>query len=211
VIVLVAVVVMLAGLAMLMVMVLMMVLVRLIVGMGMIMSMRMIVMAVFVGMAMMVVSVVMVVITHVGAALRLEGALHGRGRAALPPRQLGKGRIVFDVEGIARDLHKAMLAAQVPSEPHEAMRVLGPHLKKLLRRGLHLHQAAVLQPQGIAVVDGGLHVEIEQDLGSTLAFQRPMAAVPCAMIEGHRVDDTVGLHGRLADDGGDAGHGFVSS
>jgi hypothetical protein len=31
------------------------------------------------------------------------------------------------------------------------------------------------------------------------------------MIEGHRVDDTVGLHGRLADDGGDAGHGFVSS
>jgi hypothetical protein len=38
-----------------------------------------------------------------------------------------------------------------------------------------------------------------------------MAAIPRAMVEGHRVDDTVGLHGRLADDGGDAGHGFVSS
>ena len=208
---LVAVVVMLAGLAMLMVMVLMMVLVRLIVGMGMIMSMRMIVMAVFVGMAMMVVSVVIVVITHVGAALRLEGALHGRGRAALPPRQLGKGRIVFDVEGIARDLHEAMLAAQVPGKPHEAQRILGPHLQTPLRRGLHLHEAPVLQPQGVAIVDGGLHVEVEMDHGPALSPQSPMAAVPCAMIEGHRVDDTVGLHGRLADDGGDAGHGFVSS
>ena len=209
-IVLVAVVVMLAGLAMLMVMVLMMVLVRLIVGMGMIMSMRMIVMAVFVGMAMMVVSVVMVVITHVGAALRLEGALHGRGRAALPPRQLGKGRIVFDVEGIARDLHKAMLAAQVPSEPHEAKRVLGPHLQKMLGRGLHLHQAAVLQPQGVAVVDGGLHLEVEMDLCPALSLQRTMTAVSRRVIEGDGVDDAVGLHGGFADDGGDAGHGFVS-
>jgi hypothetical protein len=30
------------------------------------------------------------------------------------------------------------------------------------------------------------------------------------MVEGNRGDDAVGLHGRLADDGGDAGHGFVS-
>jgi hypothetical protein len=28
------------------------------------------------------------------------------------------------------------------------------------------------------------------------------------MIEGHRVDDAVGLDGRLTDDGGNAGHGF---
>ena len=171
---------------------------------------RMIVM-VLMGVAMMVMSVVMVVIADMGAALRLEGALHGGGRAALPPGQFGKSRIVLDVEGIARDLHKAMLAAQVPSEPHEAKRVLGPHLQKPLRRGLHLHEAPVLQPQGVAMVDGGLHVEIQQDLGSALAFQRRMAAVPRLVIQGQGVDDTVGLHGRLADDGGNAGHGFVSS
>ena len=210
-IVLMAVVVMLAGLAMLMVMVLMVVLVRLIVGMGMIMSVRMIVMAVPVGVAMTVVGVVMVVIAHMGAALRLEGALHGRGRAALPSRQFSKGRIVLDVEGVARNLHKAMLAAQVPGEPREAKRVLGPHLQKLLRRSLHLHEAPVLQPQGVAIVDGGLHVEIQQDLGSALAFQRRMAAVPRPVIEGHRIHDTAGFHGGLADDGGNAGHGFVSS
>ena len=206
-IVLMAVVVMLAGLAMLMVMVLMVVLVRLIVGMGVLVPM--IVMTVLV--AMMVVTMVMVVIAHMGAALRLEGALHGRGRAALPSRQFSKGRIVLDVEGVARNLDGAMLAAQVPGEPREAKRVLGPDLQKPLRRRLHLHQAAVLQPQGVAVVEGGLHVEIEQDLGSALAFQRRMAAVPRPVIESHRIDDTAGFHGGLADDGGNAGHGFVSS
>ena len=202
-------VVVLAGLAMLMMMVLMVVLMRMSVGMGMSTSVRVIVM-VLMGVARMVVTMVMVVIAHMGAALRPEGALHGRGRAALSPRQLGQSRIVFDIEGIARNLHEAVLAAQVPGEPHEAKRILGPHLQKLLRRSLHLHEAAVLQPQGVAVVDGGLYVEVEQDLGSTLAFQRPVAAVPRAMVENHRVDDTVGLHGGLADDGGDAEHDIVS-
>jgi hypothetical protein len=146
-IVLVAVVVMLAGLAMLMMMVFMVVIMSTIVMMAVdvIMSVGMIVL-VPVGMAMMVVGVVMVVIAHMGAALRLEGALHGRGRAALPPGQLGKGRIVLDVEGIARNLDEAVLAAQVPGEPREAKGVLGPHLQKLLGRSLHLHQTAVLQP-----------------------------------------------------------------
>jgi len=164
---------------------------------------------VLVGVAVMVVSVV--VVAHMGAALRPEGALHGRGRAALPPRQFGESRIVLDVEGIARDLHEAVLAAQVPGKARQAKGVLGPHLQKLLRRGFHLHEAAVLQPQGVAIVDGGLHVEIQQDLGSALAFQRRVAAVPRLVIQGQRVDDTLGFHGRLADDGGNAGHGFVSS
>jgi hypothetical protein len=203
VIVLVAVVVMLASLAMLMMMVLMVMIVVMAVGVPMIVMMVLV--------AMMVVSVVMVVIADMGAALRLEGALHGRGRAALPPRQFGKSRIVLDVESIACDLHKAMLATQVPGEPREAKRILGPHLQKSLRRRLHLHEAAIFQPQGVAVVEGGLHVEIEQDLGSALAFQRRMAAVPRPVIESHRIDDTAGFHGGLADDGGNAGHGFVSS
>jgi hypothetical protein len=38
-----------------------------------------------------------------------------------------------------------------------------------------------------------------------------MAAVAGFMVEGNRIDDTIGLHGGLADDGGDAGHGLVSA
>ncbi len=75
---------------------------------------------------------------------------------------------------------------------------------------LHLDQLAVLEPQGVAVVDGGLHVEIEMDLRPRLARQMRMALAPRRMVERDRVDHAVGLHGGLADDGGDAGHGVVS-
>jgi hypothetical protein len=157
-----------------------------------------------------VVVMVVIVITDMGAALRLERALHGHHGAALPAREFRKGRIVLDVESIIRDLGKAMVRAEMPSKTHETQRVLRLHLQQSLSLRLHLNEAAILQTQGIAVVDGGLHVKIEQDLGAALSLQRRLPAVSRLMVECHRVDDTVGLHGGLADDGGDAGHGFVS-
>jgi hypothetical protein len=170
---------------------------------------RMVVMMVRVIMAMMMI-VPMVVIADMSAALRPEGTFHRGGGAALPAGQFGERRVVLDVERLARDFDQTVMAAEMPGEPHQAKRVLGLHLQEPLRCGLHLHQIAVFQPQGVAVVEGGLHVEVEQDLGAALAFQGSLAAVPRLVIQGHRVDDTVGLHGGLADDGGNAGHGFVS-
>src|SRR3712207_2757466 len=139
------------------------------VALGMIMSVivpvRMVVVMVRVIVAVMVV-MPMVVIADMDAALRLEGALHGGCGAALSPRQFGERRIVLDVESVACDLDEAVLAAQVPRQAHEAQRVLGPDLEQLLGSGLHLNEASILEPQGVAVVDGRLHVEIQQDLGS---------------------------------------------
>jgi hypothetical protein len=196
------------GMIMVVVVVIMPMLVRMIVAVGMIvvMAVRMrMVVAVRVVMMM-----PMVVIAHMGAALRLERALHRGHGAALTARQLREGRVVLDIERIARHLSEAMVAAEVPGEAREAQRVLSLHLQQGLRLGLHLHEMPVLEPQGVAVVDGGLHVEIEMDLGSALAFERAMAAVSRRVVEGDGVDDAVGLHGGLADDGGDAGHGLVS-
>jgi hypothetical protein len=205
VIVLVAVVMVAASTAMAMLVMVVVIMIVLVV-MGVIVGMVMVMMLVSV--TMMVVPVVM--IADMGAALRLEGALHRSRGAALPARQFRESRIVLDVEGVARYLDEAMVAAEMPSKAHEAERVLGPDLQKLLGSRLHLHKASILETKGIAVVDGGLHVQIEQDLSPALALQRALPAVPGLMIEGHRIDDTVGLHGGLADDGGDAGHGFVS-
>jgi hypothetical protein len=165
------------------------------------------VMTVSMGVTMMMVRVVM--IADMGAALRLEGALHRSHSAALPTRKFRQGRIVLDVEGVIRNLGKAMVAAEMPGETRKAERVLGPDLQELLGSRLHLHKASILEPEGVAVVDGGLHVEIEQDLGPAFPLQRSLPAVPGLMIEDHRIDDTVGLHGGLTDDGGDAGHGFA--
>jgi hypothetical protein len=177
------------------------------VGMGV--GMR-VALAVAVRVAMAMTMMVMVVVAMVGAALRPEGTLHRGCRAALPAHQLGHGRIVLDVKGIRRDLHEPMLAAEVPRKAREAQRVLGPHLQQGLGSRLHVDEASILKPQGVAVVDGGFHVKVEQDLGAALASEPRLAAVAGFVIEGDRIDDTVGLYGGLADDGGGTGHGFVS-
>jgi hypothetical protein len=157
-----------------------------------------------------VVRMSMVVIAMMGAALRLERALHRRRDAALSAHQLGQSGGVLHVECIARDLGKAMLAAEMPGEAHEAQGIFGPDLEQPFGRSLHLHEPPVLEPQGVPVIDGGFHVEVERKLRSTLPLQRRVAAAAASVVENHRIDDTVGLHGGLADNGGDAGHGVVS-
>jgi|GEM_PF-5267734 len=191
--------------------VIMLVLVRVIVSVRMpvFMAVRMCV-AVAVRMAMIMMIVPMIVVANMSAALRLERTLHRAHGAALSAGKFRQGWAVLDVEGIVRDLDEAVIAAEVPSKAHKPQRVLGLYLQQGLSLSLHLHKLPVLEPQGVAVVDRGLHVEIEMDLGPTLTFERAMAAVSRRVIEGDGVDDTVGLHGGLADNGGDAGHGFVS-
>lgn len=170
------------------------------------MSMVMMIMAVMV----MLMTMVVIVGAHMGAAFRLEGTLNGRHRAALAAGKFREGWIVLDVERIVRDLGEAVIAAEMPGEAHEAERVFRLHFQKPLWLRRHLHQTAVFQAQRIAVVDGGFHVEVENDLGSRIALERRLAAIAGLVVEHHRIDDTVGLYGGLADDGGDAGHGLVS-
>jgi hypothetical protein len=174
-------------------------------GMGVSMGVSMTMMVV-----MSVVMMPMVVVAVMGAALWSERALHRGGDAALTAHQFRHRRIVLHVDRIAGNLDEAMLAAEMPGQPHEAQRVLGPHLQQALGRGLDLDETPVLEPQGIAVVDGRFHVEIEQDFGPALARQPRLTAVAGRVIERDRIDHAVGFHGGLADDGGDAGHGFVS-
>jgi len=177
--------------------------------MSMLMLMFVAVMIVGVPVIMMVMTMVMmvVVVAMVGALFRPEGALH-RGRdAALPAGELGQGWGVLHIEGICRDLRKAVLAAEMPGEAHKAQGILGPHLQKVLGCGLHLYETAVLEPQGVPVVDHRLHVEVEMDLGAGLGLQMRMAAAAGRVIQDDRVDNPVGLHGRLADEGGGARHG----
>lgn len=195
--------------AVFMVVIVRMVVMPMAVSLGVGMGVGMPVIVVGVTMSMMTVVVMpVIVVAMVGAALRPEGTLHRSGDAALPPDQFRHGRIVLDIEGVACDLGKAVLAAEMPSQPHEAQRVLGTHFEQALRSSLHLNEASVLEPQGVAVVDGGVHVEIEQDLGPALPLQRGLAAIARGVLKGDRIDDAVGFHGGLANDGGDAGHGL---
>ncbi len=154
----------------------------------------------FMGMAM------MIVVALMGALFRAEAARDRYGGAALAAGEFREGRIILDVESIAGKFRKAMLAAEMPREPHEAERVFGADLEQRLGGGRHLNQLAVLEPKGIAVVDGGLHVEIEVDLRTGLTDQMRVSPASGRVIERNGVDDPFGLHGGLADDGGDVGH-----
>jgi hypothetical protein len=127
-------------------------------------------MAVRVGMAMIVVVMIVVMpvavvvpaIVLVGAALRLEGAHHDGGRAALAAHHLGQHVVVLDVDRVRRHLGGGVPVADVVGHLQEPQGVLGAHLQQALGRGLHLHEAAVLELHGVAVVQHRGLVEIEQ-------------------------------------------------
>ncbi len=169
--------------------------------------MTVIVVAVVVVVMPVAVAVVVPAIVLVGAALRLEGAHHDGGRAALAAHHLGQNVVVLDVDRVRRHLGGGVPVADVVGHLQEPQGVLGAHLQQALGRGLHLHEAAVLELHGIAVVQHRGLVEIEQEIEARIAFQRDAAAVAALVIEGDGVSNPVRLHGGFAEDRGGAEHG----
>jgi hypothetical protein len=153
------------------------------------------------------VAVVVPAIVLVGAALRLEGAHHDGGRAALAAHHLGQHVVVLDVDRVRRHLGGGVPVADVVGHLQEPQRVLGAHLQQALGRGLHLHEAAVLELHGIAVVQHRGLVEIEQEIEAGIAPERDAAAVAALVIEGDGVGNPVRFHGGFAEDRGGAEHG----
>jgi hypothetical protein len=181
---------------------------------GGIMTMHVIVPMMCIIVSVMVVPVAMVLVPVivaagiVGAALGAERALDGRRRAALAADHLGEDVIVLDPDRVGADLGRGVPVADVPGDAHEAQRVLGPDLEEPLRRCPHRDEAPVLEPHGVAVVEGDRLVEVEEEVEPALSLQGHAAAVAPFVVEDDRVGDPVGLHGGLADDGGGAEHGF---
>jgi hypothetical protein len=118
--------------------------------------------------------VVIAVIVPAGAVIvgRALGAERPRDRARqapLAPHQLGRGGGRRDVECVRGDLGGHVAAAELPGEPHQPGGILGAYLEQVLRGGPHRHEAAVVEAQGIAVVEvrglGEGHREMEPALG----------------------------------------------
>lgn len=171
----------------------------------------MMVVAAAAGVAMGVIAVVMAgMVMVIGAALGLERALDRRHRATLATDQLGEDMILLDIDRIGGDFRRRVAVADMPGEAHQPQRVLGADLEQALRRGLDLHEAAILQLHGVAIGEHGRLVEIEQNVEPAITLERDAAAVAVLMVERQRLDDLVGADGRLADDGGGAQHGEAS-
>lgn len=156
------------------------------------------------GVAMVMAAIGMIMV--VGAALGLEGALDLAHRAALTADHLGQDMVVLDIDGVGGDLGRGVAIADMPGDAHQAQRVLSLDLDQLLRRSLDQDERAVLQLDGIAIVQGRRLVEVEQDLLPAIALERDAAAIAVLMVEGQGFDDPVLLDRGLADDGGGALH-----
>ena len=181
--------------------VLMLVLMRMTVVVG---AMVMIVMA----MVMMVVAaaaiVAMGVVMHL--RLRLERPLDRRHRAALPAHQLSQRRIVGDVERIGRHFGGDVMAAEMPGEARQPQRVLGTNRQQAFGHGPDLHETAILQLEGIAVVQHCRLVERDLDLEPARRRRGHAAAIAVAVRETERVRDALGADGGLANEGVGAKH-----
>jgi hypothetical protein len=192
-------------------------------GMGMMMlvpmgmPVTMVVMVMLMTVIVMMMAMIMVVMVVAAAAivamgvvmhlrLRLEGALDRRHRAALPAHQFGQRRIVRNIEGVGRHLGRNVMAAEMPGEARQPQRILGPDLQKAFRCRLDLDEAAILQLQGIAVVQRGRLVERDLDREPARGRGGDAAAIAVAMGETERVGDPLGADGGLAKDGSGAKH-----
>lgn len=176
-------------------------------------------MAVLVAMMTVIVIVIVVVVVPMVVAmaaavvvcplLGLERALDGGDAAALAPHHLGEHVVFLDVDRLGRDLGRRMPVAHVPGDAQQAQRVLGADLEKLLRGGLHLHEAPVLELQRIAVVEDGRLLEVHEEGGASGSGQHHAAPVAALVVERHRVGHALGLHGGFAEDGGGAQHLWI--
>jgi hypothetical protein len=153
-----------------------------------------------------VMTVVVPAIVFVRAALRLEGAHHRSGRAALSAHQLGEDMVVLDIDRVRGHLSRGMPVAHVVGDLQETERVLGPDLQERLRRRLDLDEAAILELHGVAIVQGRGLGEIEQEIDPCVAFERDPAAMSALVVERDGVGDAVGLDGGFPDNGGGAQH-----
>jgi len=190
-------------------------LMRVVVLVRMIMAVAGVRMAVAVLMAVVMVGVIaMIMATAAGVAmlvvmdlgLGLERPLDLAHRAALAANQLGQRRILLDIDCIGGDLDRDMAAAEMPGETREPQRVLGGDRDQLLRRRPDQHERAVLELDGIPVIQRSRLVEIEQDVAPAIPLERGMASVAAMMVEGEGLDDPVLLDRGLADDGDGALH-----
>lgn len=156
----------------------------------------------------MVMMVAMIVAAVMGdGAVGAEGALHRRHRAAEAANCFGQRAVGQDVERVRLHLGQSMGGAGQQGGAQQPGRVFRPHFQHALAGGPHLHQAAILQLQGVAVIEQRRAGQRQLDGQAAVAAQRALVArlqVAGAMVKRDGVDDAVGFDGGAAGDGGGA-------
>ena len=190
-----------AGMAMVMIMLGMMILVAMACDMKVVVTV--VVMVVAMGMTVVGVTVAM---AFIGTAFGLERPRNARNGTAQSTHHLGQDVVIFDVDRLGGDLGRRMAIADVPSDLGEPVGRLGADLEKGLRSRDDADQSAVFELERVAALRRGRLLQVEQKLRSLLACESHATAMAPLVVERDGIDDLVGFHGKLSDDGGGADH-----
>ena len=147
----------------------------------------------------------------ISAALGLEGARDNGCCAAKPTDHFREHMIIFEIERIRRQFTWRMAIADMPSGFEKAQRIFGPHLQQSLRCRFNENQTSILELNGVAIVQNGRFVEIEQKFEPLFTAQRNAAAMPALVIKAHGIDNFISLYGCFANEccsGEHRGHAF---
>ena len=93
-----------------------------------------------------------------------------------------------------------MPIADMPCGFEQAQRIFGPHLKQGLRRGFDEDQTSIFKFHGVAIIQHGRFVEIEEKFEPLFTTQRDAAAMPALVIKADGIDNFVSLNGCFANE-----------
>src|SRR5579872_1033208 len=122
----------------------------------------------------------------VSAGLRGEGCFDLPDLSAEPACHIRDHVIRANENPLPLDPHRQMPVAEMPGEAAEKLGFARPDLDELLRRRLHLDEAACLEGQPVALIKPMRTREIEQEFLAVIIDEPGAAAMPVIPAERHR-------------------------
>jgi len=102
-----------------------------------------------------------------------------------------------------------MPIANMPSGFEKAQRIFGTHFKQGLRGGLDENQISIFKFHGVAIVQHGRFIEIEQKFEPFFTAQGDATAMSAFMIKANGIDDFISLNGCFANECRGGEHSWV--
>jgi hypothetical protein len=127
--------------------------------------------------------VVMVAVAAVRAALRLERDLHLHEIRSETAEHILDYMVGANAKNVVPNFRRQVPVSQMPSKPHELMRIFVADLDDGFRGGLDLQPPSVIQLQAISIRHRNSFRQVEKDIFTLICGQANAAAMACVKIE----------------------------
>jgi hypothetical protein len=120
---------------------------------------------------------------QIGAAFRIERRLDGPQLAAQPLDHRLDHMVPANAQPAIGDLHREMAVAEMPGEAQQVIGAVDADFHQRFRCAHHLHQPAIIEPDGITRAKRDRFRQVEQESEAAHALHRNPAAMPVIIIQ----------------------------